>query len=218
MAITGPDTLADQFAQINAQVPPPVASRVDAASGQIKTSGVAAGLPVGAAAPDFTLPNATGQSVSLRDRLAAGPVVLVFYRGEWCPYCNLQLRALQAVLPEITARGASLIAISPQTPDHSLSVTEKNELTFDVLSDVDQAVIRAYRTQFTVPDDLQDVHLTVFENDLRSHTGNGTWELPAPATFVIDQAGIIRAAEVSPDYRVRIEPAAVISELAKLES
>ena len=86
------------------------------------------GLALGEQAPEFSLPDAVGRAVSLRERLSAGPVVLVFYRGEWCPYCNAYLRALQAALPDIASRGASLIAVSPQSPDHSLSITEKAEL------------------------------------------------------------------------------------------
>ena len=107
--------------------------------------GAAPGLAVGEQASLFSLPDATGQMVELAARLEQGPVVLSFYRGEWCPFCNLELRALQAALPRLRARGASLIAISPQSPDHSLSITEKAGLTFDVLSDARQQVIRAYR-------------------------------------------------------------------------
>ena len=136
---------------------------------------------------------------SSRDRGA------VLYRGEWCPFCNLELRALQAALPRLRARGASLIAISPQSPDHSLSITEKAGLTFDVLSDARQQVIRAYRLQFTVPADLKDLHLNVFGNDLSAHTADGSWDLPIPATFVIDQAGIVRARHVSADYTTRMD-------------
>ena len=142
--------------------------------------------------------------------------MLVFYRGEWCPYCNTYLRALQAALPEITARGATLLAVSPQSPDHSLSITEKAQLGFDVLSDVDQAVIRAYKVQFTAPADLQDVHTNVFQLDLRDHTANRSWQLPIPATFVIDRAGVVRAAHVSADYRTRMEPADIIAALDDL--
>jgi peroxiredoxin len=144
-------------------------------------------------------------------------VVLSFYRGEWCPFCNLELRALQVALPRFEAYGASLMAISPQTPDHSLSATEKNELTFDVLSDVHQEVIAAYRVQFTVPADLKDLHLEVFHNDLSTHTADGSWDLPIPATFVIDRSGIIRARYVSADYTTRMDPADIEAALASLD-
>ena len=133
-----------------AQIPVPVSRRLAAAFAEVTASGAAPGLAVGEQASLFSLPDATGQMVELAARLEQGPVVLSFYRGEWCPF-NLELRALQAALPRLRARGASLIAISPQSPDHSLSITEKAGLTFDVLSDARQQVIRAYRLQFTVP-------------------------------------------------------------------
>jgi peroxiredoxin len=188
-----------------AQIPVPVSRRLTAAFAEVTASGAAPGLAVGEQASLFSLPDATGQMVELAARLEQGPVVLSFYRGEWCPFCNLELRALQAALPRLRARGASLIAISPQSPDHSLSITEKAGLTFDVLSDARQQVIRAYRLQFTVPADLKDLHLNVFGNDLSAHTADGSWDLPIPATFVIDQAGIVRARHVSADYTARMD-------------
>ena len=216
MGTVEPGALQRQLDQISEQIPRPVADRIDAALAEVATSETARGLAVGERAPDFELPDAMGKTVSLGSRLVAGPVVLVFYRGEWCPYCNVHLRALQAALPEIRARGASLIAISPQSPDHALSLREKADLSFDVLSDVDQAVMSSYKVRFTLPDDLQDLHLNVFHNDLRQHTADRRWSLPVPATFVIDRNGVIRAAHVSADYRTRMEPAAVIAALDTL--
>jgi peroxiredoxin len=207
-----------QLKQVDAQVPEPIAQRVTAAIAEIEVSGAVPGLAVGEQAPDFDLPDARGRVVSLRERLSDGPVVLVFYRGEWCPYCNTYLRALQAALPEIAARGASLIAVSPQSPDHSLSLTEKAELGFDVLSDVDQAVVRAYKVLFTLPLDLQDLHLTAFQVDLGDHNADHTWQLPVPATFVIASDGVVRAAYVSADYRTRMEPGDVVAALDHLTS
>jgi peroxiredoxin len=208
--------LTRQLSEYAAQIPAPVAGRLAAAFADITASGAAPGLAVGEQARPFILPDATGQTVSLAARLAQGPVVLSFYRGEWCPFCNLELRALQAALPQLTERGAALIAISPQSPDHSLSVTEKAGLTFDVLSDARQEVIAAYRVQFTVPADLKDLHLNVFGNDLSAHAADGSWDLPIPATFVIDQAGIIRARHVSADYTTRMDPAEIVAALDKL--
>jgi peroxiredoxin len=213
MATAEAGALQRQLEQIDAQIPEPVAERISAAIAEVEASGAAPGLAVGDQAPDFTLPDAVGRAVSLRDRLVAGPVVLVFYRGEWCPYCNTHLRALQAALPEITSRSASLVAVSPQSPDHSLSITEKAELGFDVLSDVDQAVIRAYKVQFTLPADLQDLHVNVFDTDLQTHNADRSWQLPVPATYVIDRDGIVRAAHVSADYRTRMEPAEIVTAL-----
>lgn len=217
MATAEAGVLQQQLEQITAQIPEPVAQRMTAAIAEIEASRAALGLAVADQAPEFSLPDATGRAVSLRERLSAGPVVLVFYRGEWCPYCNTFLRALQAALPDIASRGASLIAVSPQSPDHSLSITEKAELAFDVLSDVDQAVIRAYKLQFTLPADLQDVHLNVFQNDLRDHNADRSWQLPVPATFVIDRDRVVRAAHVSADYRTRMEPSDILAALDELK-
>lgn len=136
------------------------------------------------------LPDANGEAVSLSGRLAEGPVVLSFYRGEWCPFCNLELRALQAALPQFRSRGAKLVAISPQSPDHSLSITEKAGLTFDVLSDAGQEVIAAYRVQFTVSADIKDLHLNVFGNDPSAQTADGSRNLPV---------------HVSADYTTRMD-------------
>jgi peroxiredoxin len=209
--------LTRQLAEFVAKIPDPVATRLRAASDETTASGVAPGLAVSERAPGFTLPNALGEPVALYRRLAQGPVVLSFYRGEWCPFCNLELRALQTARPRFEAYGASLVAISPQTPDHSLSATEKNKLSFDVLSDVHQEVIAAYRVQFTVPADLKDLHLDVFHNDLAIHTADGSWDLPIPATFVIDRTGIVRARYVSADYTTRMDPDDIEAALAALD-
>jgi peroxiredoxin len=175
---------------------------------------VAAGLAIGDSAPDFTLPNALGTPVHLAERLNRGPVVLSFYRGEWCPFCNLEIQALQAALPRFAVYDASLIAISPQSPDHSLSLMEKHDLTFDVLSDTHQDVIRAYKVQYTVTADVKDLHLNLFHNDLSTHTADGSWDLPIPATFVINRSGIITARHVLADYTTRMDPDDIETALA----
>lgn len=208
--------LRERLAQVDAQTPEAVLQRIVAANGDLEAAEARPGLAIGAQAPEFSLPNATGQPVSLSSRVAAGPVVLVFYRGEWCPYCNVYLRALQAALPEITARGASLLAVSPQSPDHSLSITEKAELGFDVLSDVDQAVIRAYGLQFTVPADIDRVYIETWHTDLRQETADGTLRLSVPATLVIDGRGIVRAGQASHNYRARMDPADIVAALDAL--
>jgi peroxiredoxin len=205
--------LQAQLEQINGQVPAPVRDRIDAAIKDIEASGTVPGLSVGETAPDFTLPDHLGRPVCLHDRLATGSVVLVFYRGEWCPFCNVHLRALQEALPEIKAKGASLLAISPQAPDHALSIIEKAGLGFEILSDVDQEVIKAYNLQFTSPADLQDLIVNVFRTDLRAHTADGSWRLPVPATFVVDHTGMVRAAHVSADFRTRMEPGTILAAL-----
>jgi peroxiredoxin len=210
--------LQPQLDEITANIPDAIAARIEAGVGDIDASGVAPGLAIGDHAPNFTLPDALGQSVTLRDLIQKGPVVVVFYRGEWCPYCNIQLRGLQAALPRLRELGASLVAISPQAPDHSLSLTEKHELAFPVLSDLDQEVIRAYKVQFALAGDLEDLQVNVFQNDPATQNADHSRSLPVPATFVIDRDGIVRAAFVSADWRVRAEPAEVEAALQSLSA
>jgi peroxiredoxin len=172
-------------------------------------------LKPGDSAPDFTLPDATGQPVSLAARLRAGPVVLKFYRGGWCPYCNLELRAWQRALPELRAQGAQLVAISPESPDNSLSTQEKNALTFTVLTDAGSAIARAYRLAFRLSPELQALYQSR-GRDLEEWNG-GDWTLPVPGTFVIGRDRRIALAYVDADYRSRLEPSTAIDALRKLE-
>lgn len=173
------------------------------------------GIQAGERAPDFTLPNAFGQQVSLHDELKKGPVVLVFYRGAWCPFCNLHLRALRESLPQFQALGAQLIAVTPQTPDKSLEQFKAAPREFEVLSDLDSDVMRAYRLYFEVDPDLAEVYRK-HGLDLIEYNGPGRNVLPAPGTFVIDRNGIVRAMQADTDYTKRMEPADIIRALEML--
>ena len=172
-------------------------------------------LREGAPAPRFTLPNALGQPVALDKLLAQGPVVVTFYRGAWCPYCNVQLKAYQDHLAEMQALGASLVAISPQSPDGALTMREKHDLQFEVLSDAGNVVARQFGLVFTVAAGIQEVSLQV-GSDLTKANADGTWDLPVPATYVLDRAGIIRLAYVEGDYTQRLEPARIVAALRAL--
>jgi peroxiredoxin len=171
-------------------------------------------LKPGDSAPDFTLPDATGKPVNLAARLREGPVVLKFYRGGWCPYCNLELRAWQRALPELRARGAQLIAVSPETPDNSLSTQEKNALTFTVLTDAGGKVAGDYRLAFRLSPELQALYETR-GRDLAEWNG-GDWTLPVPGTFVIGKDRRIALAFVDADYRARLEPSTAIDAVRRL--
>lgn len=172
-------------------------------------------LAVGAHAPEFRLPDANGGEVTLSSLLANGPVVLAFYRGAWCPYCAIELHALQARLGEITEAGATLVAVSPQTPDNSLSTAEKLDLTFPVLSDVGNVVARSFGLVFSLPEDLRTVY-DGFGIDLPAANGDLTFELPVPATFVIAADGTVAWRFADADYTKRAEPDDVIAALASL--
>ena len=172
-------------------------------------------LKPGEPAPNFTLPDATGKPVSLAARLREGPVVLAFYRGGWCPYCNLELRAWQRVLPELRALGAQLIAVSPESPDNSLSTQEKNALSFTVLTDERSTVARAYRLAFRLSPDLQALYQSR-GRDL-AEWNDGDWTLPVPGTFVIGKNRRLVLVHVDADYRTRLEPATAIDAVRRLE-
>ena len=166
-------------------------------------------------APDFALPNATAKSVVLKDLLRSGPVVLTFYRGGWCPYCNIQLRAYQGVFPEITGLGGRLVAISPQLPDNSLDTVNRNALTFDVLSDVGNKVARQYGLVYALPEEIRSA-LRSNNKPLPSINGDESWELPVPATFVVASDQHVALAHIEVDYRKRLEPEALLTCLKSL--
>jgi peroxiredoxin len=167
-------------------------------------------------APGFELPDSEGTAISSLDLLAKGPLVVTFYRGSWCPYCNLQLRALQARLSEIHALGAELVAISPQVPDGSMTKDEISEMDFLVLSDQDAKIASQYGVAWQVPEVLLE-HMRVGRKlDLEAiNNGNGT-VLPIPATFIISRDGVVTWRYVDVDYRTRSEPDDIINALQKL--
>lgn len=168
-------------------------------------------------APDFELSNATGEPVKLSDALQKGPVVLSFYRGGWCPFCNLELQALQSRLPAIKALGATLVAVTPETPDNSLSTAEKHGLEFEVLSDIGNQVARDYGLLFHVYEEMRPLYLK-WGLDVPACNGDDSWELPVPATYLIDMDGIVRSAYVEKDYTRRMDPAQIEEELRKLQA
>ena len=173
-------------------------------------------IAIGQQAPSFELPDPNGNLQLLSDLLVNGPVVVTFYRGSWCPYCNLQLRALQARLSEIHTLGAQLVAISPQFPDGSMTKNDIAEMDFTVLSDQDANVASTYGVAWTVPEFLLKHMREDRKLDLEAiNNGNGA-VLPIPATFVISRDGVVTWRYVDVDYRTRAEPEDIIIALQKL--
>jgi peroxiredoxin len=171
-------------------------------------------LKVGQSVPDFTLPDAFGAQISLKALLAKGPVVIMFYRGEWCPFCNIEMNAMQKVLPQMQELGATLVAISPEKPDHGIVMIEKNKLTFPVLSDFDNKVARQFGIVFQVGKELSEFARNAFKNDISLRNGQDSRELPVPATYVVDTTGAIRFARVEVDYMMdRAEPEEIVAAL-----
>ncbi|WP_226659174.1 peroxiredoxin-like family protein [Pseudalkalibacillus hwajinpoensis] len=191
-----------------------VTNNVTQATNELLDSGIATGLTEGDQAPDFTLKNANGKFITLSEELKKGPVILNFYRGGWCPYCNLELRAYEEILNDIKAEGAQLIAISPQTPDQSLTTQEKNNLSYEVLSDTSQEVIKNYNLLFEMPDYLIKTYRDDFNIDLSDfNSKEDPWRLPVAGTVVISQDGTIMTSSANVDYMYRAEPREVLMQL-----
>jgi peroxiredoxin len=174
-------------------------------------------LEAGDAAPRFTLRDADGATVGSRELLARGPLVATFYRGVWCPYCNVDLQALEAVRPAIEARGASLVAISPQTEANGRKSQRDNKLGFPILSDAGAAVAAEFGLRFSLPEDLIEVYRQ-FGNDLAKINDDPSWVLPMPARYVIGRDGVIAYAEVNPDYTRRPDPSELLPVLDRLRA
>ena len=172
-------------------------------------------LGVGDTAPMFELPDADGNTVSLAEVLKNGPAVVSFYRGAWCPFCNLELRAMQQELANASAANVTLVAISPNTPDISADFAKEIEVTFPVLSDVDNVVAKQFNLVFGISDGLIEL-MTEQGRDLTEMNGSQNWELPIPATYVIDQSGVIQFAFVDTNHRARAEPSEVVAIAAAL--
>jgi peroxiredoxin len=183
---------------------------------RLKASDVtAASLKAGERLPDFLLPSTDGRLVALQELLARGPLVVSFFRGAWCAYCTEELQALEAAWPEIARLGASLVAVTPDTGGAIAAAKRDNRLSFPVLSDADNGFALACGLVYRVPDALR----RPFEQlgvDLAVRHGNDAWLLPIPATYVVDRGGVIRHAEVDPDFRRRMEPDEIIVVLRRL--
>ena len=177
-----------------------------------KSGLVESSIKVGDKAPLFTLPDAKGNLVSIESLLQEGPVIVTFYRGAWCPYCNLAVSALEKALPEFKAKGASLVAITPELPQYADQMVTSKNLTFPVFSDVGLKVGKQYGLSFVLDPELQKVY-TQFGLDVNTHNGDKTFQLPLPATYVIDKDGTVKYAFVNADYSKRAEPSDILKAL-----
>ena len=194
-------------------VPRSVIDIMHRATRELIASGAAErALKVGDKAPAFTLKDPDGTDVSSTALLRNGPLVVSFYRGVWCPYCNMELQALEAAAPEFRRLGASLVAISPQTAPNSRKSVRQNSLSFPILSDTQNDVAAAFGLRFALPDYLVELYKNL-KNDLPNFNGDPSWTLPMPGRFVIGQDGTILYAEVNPDYTRRPEPEDMIPAL-----
>jgi peroxiredoxin len=170
-------------------------------------------LRTGDTMPDFELPNQHGERRRLSDYLAKSPVVLNIYRGGWCPYCNMEMKALHDVLPEIQAHGAQLVAMAPETPDKAMSTAERHAIGIDILSDAGNRVAGQMGLVFELPQALRRIYEKI-GIDLPAYNGDDSFKLPVPATYIIGQDGVIVFDFVNADYTQRLEPAEIVARLA----
>ena len=207
----------DEFKQqLGEQMPPEfLTSMLADIATLVESSIVVRSLHLGERAPDFSLLDAEQRPVSLAEILRKGTAVVTFYRGDWCPMCDLQLRSYQRILQHITAQGATLVAISPQDIEWSFRTVADKQLTFPILSDTDNQIARQYGLVYKVNDTLRAIQRRTML-DAIGFSVDDSWELPLPGTFVIDRNQIVRLAFVDADYTQRLEPSRLLSTLRGL--
>jgi peroxiredoxin len=203
-------TLAATKANFNAHAPAPIVSTINHANAEFaKVFDPTSTIKVGDTLPSFTLPSALNQPISSTTLLRSGPLLLTFYRGSWCPYCNLALHALQAILPALTAKGVTLVAITPEVPSEALSTAEKNALAFPVLSDIGNIYAAQLGILFPMPDEMK----SVFDGggiDLKNRNGDESLVVPVPATILVGRDGIVKKVFIEADYSMRLEPSVAL--------
>ncbi len=198
------------------QVPAEILAVMDSSTQALKASGIEdRALRAGDVMPDFTLPNQHGQVRSLSEYVAESPVVLNIYRGGWCPYCNMEMKALHDALPEIEARGVRLIGMAPEMPDKALATAERAGLAIDILSDTGNRVAERLGLVFDLPQELRPIY-EKFGLDIPAYNGDQSFKLPVPATYIIDQKQRIVFDFVNADYTQRMEPAEIVATLDQL--
>lgn len=198
------------------KVPAEILATMAEATEELKRSGIEdRALKTGDIMPDFELPNQHGERRRLSDYLAKSPVVLNIYRGGWCPYCNMEMKALHDALPEIESHGARLVGLAPETPDKAISTAERHGIAIDILSDAGNKVAEQMGLVFQLPQALRPIY-EKFGTDLVAYNGDDSFKLPVPATYIIGQDGVIVYDFVNADYTVRLEPSEIVARLATL--
>jgi peroxiredoxin len=213
-------TLKDEIDAYNAakqeKVPAEILATMAEATEELKRSGIEdRALKTGDTMPDFELPNQHGERRRLSDYLAKSPVVLNIYRGGWCPYCNMEMKALHDALPAIESHGARLVGMAPETPDKAISTAERHGIAIDILGDAGNKVAEQMGLVFELPQALRPIY-EKFGTDLAAYNGDASFKLPVPATYIIGQDGVIVYDFVNADYTVRLEPSEIVAKLAEL--
>jgi peroxiredoxin len=207
--------IAAYKAAMKEKVPDGVRAIMAQCTTEIKESGIERrALKTGDMMPDFELGNQHNELRRLSDYLARSPVVLNIYRGGWCPYCNMEMKALQGVQKEIESYGAMLVGMAPETPDRAISTAERAGIAIDILSDTGNRVAEQMGLVFELPQSLRPIY-EKFGIDIPAFNGDDSFKLPVPATYIIGQDGVIIYDFVNADYTQRLEPAEIVAILAR---
>ena len=209
--------LTSTYNDFHKSAPPEVSETINTVTSDFKASyDPSLAIQVGDTLPDFRMSDALGEEVTKAELLAQGPLLIAFYRGEWCPYCNLELRELQKHLGEFKAKGVNLVAISPEIPDQSLSTIEKGGLKFPVLSDVGNKLAKQMGILFAQPEQMRKL-FNSFGLDFKARNGDDSLEVPVPATFLVDHKGVVRNSFIDADYTKRLEPTTALEWIDELQ-
>ncbi|MBC8130584.1 MAG: AhpC/TSA family protein [Rhizobiaceae bacterium] len=214
-------TLADDLVRtadsVRSAVPAAIFHAIGRSIGDLQATGTAKrAVGVGARVdPSPALEHVDGSPFALADVLAGRPAVLVFYRGGWCPYCNVTLRAYAAALPEIEAAGGTIVAVTPELPENASKTADANGVGFPIAIDRGNAFSRSLGLVFALPEGLRPLYRQI-GIDLAAQNGEDSHELPIPATYVLDGDGVIRWAFVEADFTQRADPTHVVRALKAL--
>jgi peroxiredoxin len=207
-----------KFAEFHAAAPAELAGPVKKSMGEfISSYNLDDAIKVGDKLPEFRLEGASGDTVDSKELLAHGPILVTFYRGNWCPYCNITLRAYQQHLDTFKAKGVTFVAISPELPDQTLTMTEKNELKFPVLTDVGNKLAKKLGILWAQPDYMRPVFAAV-DVDLKARNGDDSLAVPLPAFLLVDKSGIVRNTFIDPDFTHRLEPTTALEWINALDN
>jgi peroxiredoxin len=199
------------------KIKPEIAEKLERHLAELRSRNYTECIPkVGTPAPSFSLKNQQGVEVSSARLLQDGPLVVSFFRGTWCPYCNLELAALASAYDAFRAAGAKVVLITPQSAESARGYLAQHDVPFPVLVDPDAQVAEAFGLAYTFPEYLKELYVNVFSNDLESLNAGGTWRLPIPGRFVIGADGLIADAQADPDYRFRPDPEDTLAVLDRL--
>lgn len=200
-------------AQKREKVPGEILEIMAGATAELKAIGIEdRSLRTGDPMPDFELPNQKGELRRFSDYLAESTVVLNIYRGGWCPYCNMEMKALHDALPQIEAQGARLVGMAPETPDMATETAERHRIHIDILSDAGNLVAERLGLVFELPEVLRPIYQKL-GIDVPAYNGDDSFKLPVPATYIVGQGGTVLHAFVNADYTKRLEPSEIVSSL-----